>query len=180
MPTQTEDFQKWLTKFQAIQLPYWSDFPDFDIYMEQLVSLVNQYLAPLALDPVTPAMINNYVKHKVMFKPVKKRYQRQHLAAVITLTLLKTVFPLDMIRGGFAGELNALSAQAAYDRFIHNFTTQLQALNLTQAVPLPFTNEFTWEVAVQQTAATTIIYQLISERLMLHAPHTKKGVIVHD
>lgn len=180
MTTQKTDFQAWLTQIQALELPLWTDFPDFDIYMEQLLNLVNQYLAPLKLDPVTPAMINNYVKHKVMFKPVKKRYQREHLAAVITLTLLKTVFPLDMIRNGFNGELNVLSAQAAYDRFATNFTTQLKTLDLAQSVPLPFTENFTWDEAVQQTAATTIIYQLISKRLMLHAPHTKKGAIAHD
>ncbi|MFC6170972.1 DUF1836 domain-containing protein [Loigolactobacillus jiayinensis] len=180
MPTQTIDFQTWLSKLQTLQLPLWNDFPDFDLYMEQLVSLVNQYLAPLELDPVTPAMINNYVKHKVMFKPVKKRYQREHLAAVITLTLLKTVFPLDMIRSGFTGELNALSAQAAYDRFATNFTTQLQSLQLAQTVPLPFSNDFTWDAAVQQTAVTTIIYQLISKHLIRHAPNQKKGAIAHD
>ncbi|MFD0897450.1 DUF1836 domain-containing protein [Loigolactobacillus binensis] len=175
-----EDFPTWLAQLQTLQLPYWKDFPDFDIYMEQLVNLVNQYLAPLALDPVTPAMINNYVKHKVMFKPVKKRYRREHLAAVVTLTLLKTVFPLEMIRTGFAGELNALSAQAAYDRFITNFTTQLQTLQSAQAVPLPTNTEFIWADALQQTAVTTVIYQLISRRLLQHAPHINKGVNLHD
>ena len=180
MSTQENDFQAWLTKIQALKLPQWADFPDFDNYMEQLINLVNQYLAPLELDPVTPAMINNYVKHKVMFKPVKKRYQREHLAAAITLTLLKTVFPLDMIRSGFNGELNVLSAQAAYDRFAANFTTQLQTLDLAQSTPLPFTKNFEWDEAIQQTAATTIIYQLISKRLMLHAPQIEKGAIAHD
>lgn len=180
MSTQENDFQAWLTKIQALKLPQWADFPDFDIYMEQLINLVNQYLAPLELDPVTPAMINNYVKHKVMFKPVKKRYQREHLAAAITLTLLKTVFPLDMIRSGFNGELNVLSAQAAYDRFAANFTTNYRPFIWRKVRHYLLPKILNGMKPFNQTAATTIIYQLISKRLMLHAPQIEKGAIAHD
>ncbi|WP_238595635.1 DUF1836 domain-containing protein [Loigolactobacillus backii] len=170
------ELQSWLNDFRQIKLPVWQDFPKFDIYMDQLVSLVNQYLAPFELDPVTPAMINNYVKHKVMFKPVKKKYQRTHLAAVIVLSILKTAFPLDMIRLGFAQELNAVTAQEAYDRFVRLMTQKLTALTLEQPVqPVETATVFSWDAAIQQTAATTVIYQLVSEKIMILAREEYKN-----
>jgi hypothetical protein len=178
MSEQPASFQNWLTDFQSFHLPHWQDFPDFEIYMDQLVNLVNQYLEPLMLDPVTPTMINNYVKKQVMFKPNKKRYRREHLAAVVTLTLLKTAFPLELIKEGFNTELTNLSAEAAYEHFVTTFTDKVQALSVTQPQPLP-SADFTPALVLQETAATTIIYQLTSKALM-ELTSANKGVSAHD
>lgn len=178
MSEQPASFQNWLMDFQSFQLPHWQDFPDFEIYMDQLVNLVNQYLKPLALDPVTPTMVNNYVKKQVMFKPNKKRYRREHLAAVVTLTLLKTAFPLELIKAGFHTELTDQSAESAYEHFVTTFTAKVQALNTVQAQALP-TADFKPALVLQETAATTIIYQLISKALM-ELTTVNKGASAYD
>ncbi|WP_099776915.1 DUF1836 domain-containing protein [Streptococcus suis] len=46
---------------------------------------------------LTAAMINNYVKHKQLEKPVKKKYQKQQVARLIALTILKNVFSIQEI-----------------------------------------------------------------------------------
>ena len=50
---------------------------------------------------VTNSMVNNYVKQKVMPLPVKKKYQKTHIAMLIVLSLLKTAFSLDEINQYF-------------------------------------------------------------------------------
>ncbi|MDG4527441.1 DUF1836 domain-containing protein [Streptococcus suis] len=46
---------------------------------------------------LTAAMINNYVKHKQLEKPIKKKYQKQQVARLIALTILKNVFSIQEI-----------------------------------------------------------------------------------
>ena len=43
---------------------------------------------------LTNSMINNYVKNGVLPHPEKKKYSRQHLAALITICMLKQVLTI--------------------------------------------------------------------------------------
>jgi len=106
----TEDFGR-LSEYLRTQgqkrLPSWSELPDIDLYMDQLTGLVNRYLGNTTKDRMlTPAMVNNYVKMKVMPAPVKKKYGRVHLMHLIVICVLKQVMPLSsveaVLRGGLA------------------------------------------------------------------------------
>ena len=59
----------WLKNFQAPNLPTWEEFPDFELYMDQLVSLGNRYLDNLTDSPITSSMVNSYVKKGLMARP---------------------------------------------------------------------------------------------------------------
>ena len=68
-------YTRWEHQMHDIKLPRWDDLPKFDLYMDQVTALINAVLGPLGVDTMTPAMINNYVKHKVILAPVKKKYR---------------------------------------------------------------------------------------------------------
>lgn len=75
-------------------LPSWDDFPDIELYMDQVISLIRKYLeihcrATGAEKLITPSMINNYVKLKIIPPPQKKKYSRIHLAYLIIICTLK-------------------------------------------------------------------------------------------
>ena len=75
-------------------LPFWDELPKIELYMDQVVALLNDYLGYIAkLDKdekgVTSSMINNYVKMKVIPAPQKKRYSKIHLARLIMICALK-------------------------------------------------------------------------------------------
>lgn len=56
-------------------LPYWQDLPDLDLYLDQVLLYVNQCTDfSVASDnkSLTASMINNYVKHGYVAKPIKK------------------------------------------------------------------------------------------------------------
>ena len=74
-------------------LPRWEALPDLELYMDQVTSLVGRYLN--ADRELTASMVNNYVKHKVMPAPVRKKYTREHLAYLIVICTLKPVLLAD-------------------------------------------------------------------------------------
>ena len=94
---------EWRENMEGYRLPEWKDFPGLELYMDQVIILVNQYLAMFEADKqsdnaVTPAMINNYVKMKIVPAPVKKRYTRVHLAYLVMVCTLKQTMSMEMIR----------------------------------------------------------------------------------
>lgn len=95
-----------------MKLMRWQEMPDFEIYSDQLLTIVNQQLSFFPIE-VTNSMVNNYVKQKVMPLPVKKKYQKTHIAMLIVLSLLKTAFSLDEINQYFQN----YTAATDYDRF---------------------------------------------------------------
>ena len=59
------------------RLPRWNALPDLELYMDQVLSLMERYLGNYPgfdRKGLTAAMVNNYVKLGVMPPPVKKKY----------------------------------------------------------------------------------------------------------
>lgn len=108
----TQDVEKltaYLDSRTERRLPRWEELPDLDLYMDQVESLVNRYLEYHTKEKMlTRSMVNNYVKFKVMPAPVKKKYNREHLAYLIVICLLKQVMPLssvsEVLRAGIASD----------------------------------------------------------------------------
>ncbi|HEL1612260.1 TPA: DUF1836 domain-containing protein [Streptococcus suis] len=67
---------------------------------------------------LTAAMINNYVKHKQLEKPVKKKYQKQQVARLIALTTLKNVFSIQEISQTLHLLLQTNSSETLYNHFV--------------------------------------------------------------
>ena len=83
------------------RLPRWEELPDLELYMDQVLSLVERYLGDypgFEERRLTASMVNNYVKMGVMPPPVKKRYSRVHLAYLLMICLLKAALPETPIR----------------------------------------------------------------------------------
>ena len=83
-----------------VLFPNWKDLPELDLYLDQVllyVNTVNQKDFPEQEKVLTAAMINNYVKHEQIQKPIKKKYYRTQIARLIILTTLKPLFPIHYI-----------------------------------------------------------------------------------
>ena len=113
-----KEYQRWLELVSRVELPHWDDLPNFDLYMDQVVALMTEYTGPLGLEAVTPAMINNYVKNKVIVAPAKKKYQVMQIADILLLTLLKQSFSIQEIRSGIDRVTASEYPKQAYERFI--------------------------------------------------------------
>lgn len=161
--TEKERYQAWEAKIKEVELPLWDELPKFELYMDQVIALVNGLLGPLEIDPITPAMINNYVKKKAIMAPVKKRYQTMQIADIILISLLKPTFSLETIRKGLDQVTAKIYPQQAYDNFMKRLTFSLKNINQrnTQALAEKNLNDKLLQVAVN-----TIIDRLESQKLL--------------
>ena len=86
--------RRWEKYLLNYHLPAWEEIHDIGLYMDQVVTLLRQYLDYLPPElkeeqVITPAAINNYVRKKIMPEPVKKKYYRTHIAYLIMICTLK-------------------------------------------------------------------------------------------
>jgi len=79
------------------RLPRWNELPEIDLYMDQVIALMEKYL-PYNEKILTSSMINNYVKLGIMPAPIKKKYSRTHIAYLIIICCLKQVIPISDIQ----------------------------------------------------------------------------------
>ena len=81
-------WDKFITDYH---LPEWDSIPDFGLYMDQVIVLLEQYLSFIPTPAgakehiVTSATINNYVRLKIMPAPVKRKYHRVHIAYLVMI-----------------------------------------------------------------------------------------------
>ncbi|HEM3517377.1 TPA: DUF1836 domain-containing protein [Streptococcus suis] len=102
-------------------IPYWHELPDLDLYLDQVLLYVNQTTNSSELleqKSLTAAMINNYVKHKQIEKPIKKKYQKQQVARLIALSILKNVFSIQEISQTLNLLLQVDSSETLYNHFV--------------------------------------------------------------
>lgn len=70
----------------------WEEIPDIDLYMDQVLSYMSRQHAGLETgENLTSAMINNYIKKDLLPRAKGKKYNREHIAYLTAICLLKQV-----------------------------------------------------------------------------------------
>lgn len=70
-----KNFLSKIKSFKDFNMPRWDDLPEIDLYMDQVISVTDKLLSSLSVEDtpiLTPSMINNYVKNRIIPPPVKK------------------------------------------------------------------------------------------------------------
>ena len=80
-----------------LSLPEYDQIPNVGLYLEQVTKYVNEYLEPMGCAPLTGSMISNYVKKDLLRNPIKKQYDREHIARLLLIAVSKTVLSLEDI-----------------------------------------------------------------------------------
>lgn len=93
---------KWLKDLDNFSYKDYTDLPDIDLYMDQVVTFLEKQLAIFqtsSLDKqITSSMINNYVKGEVVSSPIAKKYNREHLALIEEVCTLKQVLTIAEVK----------------------------------------------------------------------------------
>lgn len=123
---------EWSASLIEFHLPRWEELPNFDLYMDQVITLIEGYLYILAEDGkeniLTSAMINNYVKLKLIPKAEKKRYSRIHIAYLIAITVLKQVLTITEVKEGIEYQANISGLKEAFNLFCEEQEHALHAV----------------------------------------------------
>ena len=120
----------WLEDLEKFDLPDWESLPELDLYMDQVILLLNRYLSPMVGEEkyVTASIINNYVRMKVMPPPVKKRYARVHLAYLIIICTLKQSLSISCIQRMLPPEHGEEEVRSLYTDFIQKYRAAVDCL----------------------------------------------------
>lgn len=59
-----EEYQQWQNNLSRVRFPRWKELPTLELYVDQVVAIVNEQLSHLGVEPLTKSMVNNYVKKK--------------------------------------------------------------------------------------------------------------------
>ncbi len=121
---------EWVSAVEHFNLPDWENLPQLELYMDQVIILLTQYLEPLNHDEdekaVTASIINNYVRMKVMPPPVKKKYSRVHLACLIIICILKQSLSISCIQRMLPEDRSEEAVRRLYNDFVRQYHTVSQ------------------------------------------------------
>ncbi len=146
--------QEFIEKIMQYHCPRYEELPPVALYTDQLKELLEMYLSEFEIPGeekfITPTMISNYVKQKIIPPPVKKKYDRDHIVYLIVIGIFKQtlnisdigvlirmqrkLYPVDVAYNFFCKELeNALKA-AFCTRDFSNVNTADKVTTLSELV----------------------------------------------
>lgn len=172
-----EKLRKWEGFLQEYELPTWDMLPCIELYMDQVLVLLTQYLNFLpredgAENITTPAMVNNYVKMKVLPPPVKKRYSRVHLAYLIMVCMLKQTLGISLVQQILPADASEDTVHATYDAFVRmhkSVAAQFSAEVRAAASPALLSEESADSAVgglILQAAIAASLFKLLTEKLV--------------
>lgn len=160
-------------------IPRYAELPDLPLYMDQVVVLMERYLAPLAPGeekPVTPAMINNYVKQGVIPAPVNKKYEKRHLAYLVVVFILKQVLSISEIRDVIEQETQDGEIYTLYDGFCADQEDSFHAAAeiMKESRGQMSDEKLALQLAMSACAQRTAVAQLMKKPEMQHQEKKKE------
>lgn len=114
---------------KSYHIPRWNELPDFELYMDQILSFLAKHTEVFGIDEkekiITNSMINNYVKLGLIKAPVKKRYNRNHIANLIMITILKRILSMHEIKEVIIQYNMKMGEENAYNYFCEELESSL-------------------------------------------------------
>lgn len=165
-----EAFNEWRQNLNKIQLESWDELPEMDLYVDQVVSFINDRLVGLNVDPLTKSMVNNYVKKGAIMAPIKKKYSAPQIAALFGIALLKNIYSLDEIKMGIDQMTINNYPKVVYNRFVELFNARLNGKESSAPTPLTDTNEYMMRLVVDAAFQRILSVQLLKEMQKKETP----------
>ena len=123
----------------------WEQIPDLGLYMDQVITFIGRIYQPLygadMKKYLSPAMINNYVKSRLIPRPAGKKYSREQIALLVMIVALKQVSAMEEIRAMLALR-EGQTVEALYAAFCRRFSEVIHSLRVDDADPLDAALDF--------------------------------------
>lgn len=112
-------------KVQGFRLPRYRELPNMGLYLEQVTKYINGLILPLGCPEITSSMVSNYVKKGVIAPPVKKQYDAEQVAYLISISFIKSVLSLENITRLFTMQKETYDSETAYNYFCSELENML-------------------------------------------------------
>lgn len=113
--------QELVNVIKDFHLPKYTEIPNVGLYLEQTAKYISEALSPLFKNAITGSMISNYVKKGLVSNPVKKQYDREQIAYLIFIALVKNVLSMDDIKTVINVQKESYEVVVAYNYFAEEF-----------------------------------------------------------
>ena len=132
----------------------WEQLPDFPLYMDQVLSYMDRQVLRFQEDEgLTAAMVNNYTKSGLVPRTEGKKYNRDHLAYLTAICILKRVMSAKDMDLTLKNEIQTRkSIEESYTMFCDSLD---KALNLTADIMEAY-------ISTEDTADASIHFALLS------------------
>lgn len=108
----------------------WELIPDIELYKDQVLNFMQrQHLGLKFNETLTSPMINNYIKQGVMPKASGKKYNKEHIAYITAICLLKQVVSVTETKTLINLELENSNIENFYDKFIEEVNGEYDKMN---------------------------------------------------
>lgn len=162
--------------FKNYSLPTWEQLPDIELYMDQVISLLDKYLkiyyeAIGTEKTITQSMINNYVKLGTIPPPIKKRYSKIHLAYLLVVCTLKQTLDMATIHKIMPINLTENEVRQTYTSFVTNqHKAYLYVVDNVRSVANPILalegdNQERLNDLLMQVSASANIFKILTETI---------------
>lgn len=153
-------------QIMGFRCPRWHELPGLSLYMDQVVLVLEEVLGIFADDKervLTATMVNNYVKQKLLRAPEKKKYDRDHLALLVMITVLKKVLSMGEIEGVVKLLQDHHGQEAGYDLFCTRLEQLLAAFFAPGQVDISSTRHEPAANAALDAALTALCGKLLTQ-----------------
>ncbi len=127
----TTDIQSAIAPIRNYRPMAWEQIPDFGLYMDQVITFIARIYEPLYGGDISgylsPSMINNYVKGRLIPRPTGKKYSREQIALLTMIVALKQTCSMEDIRHMLSHQ-EGLSIEALYTSFSTRFERVIQSI----------------------------------------------------
>lgn len=152
--------ERLLDMAENFRLPRYEELPDVGLYLEQVVRYVNRYFSLCMGNEITPSMVSNYVKHKLIPGPKKKSYSADSIAFLIFAGYLKLVSPLEDIRTMEEIQQKSYPISVAYNYFVEEMENMVQYVYGMKEQPDVVGKENTLEKELLHSAVLSVVHKL--------------------
>ena len=164
---------KWSNYIIDFEIPEYSQLPSIGLYMDQVITLLSQYLGYLPYSDgrkaesfITANAINNYVRLGAMPAPEKKKYYRIHIAYLLMICVLKPSLSISDISHLIPADMSEAELEVVYNRFIgiHKASSVKLISHLRDIAGTPETDQDVVDLIVT-SAVTTSLTKRFTEKI---------------
>lgn len=166
-------------EINSFRLPRYNELPAIDLYIDQVVQIIERTLQPLSATAdqvwITNSMINNYTKQGLIKRPVKKRYDREQVAYLIYICLTKSVMQIANIKELIRSQQERYSQETAYDFFCTEFENALQKVFNKKEILNNPVSELTEQIFLLSATVNTIAQQIYLNKYLMAIRQEEKA-----
>ena len=114
-------------------IPRWEELPNLDLYVDQVICVVDDALSNFVSKEkeghvITKSMINNYVKHNVIKPAINKKYNKEHIANLFVICILKPLYSINDIATMIKSATKSIPIQTVYNNFCESLENAISAI----------------------------------------------------